>query len=149
MERYDDMAKERSENLAELKTVAGRFSSEKGREGLISFLEEVALATPLDAYSRSENAMTLMTAHAAKGLEFSTVFMVGMEQGLFPHSSSAFNPEELGEERRLCYVGITRAKDSLYLIHARTRKLFGETKYAEISEFLDGLGKDVAKRIFL
>lgn len=149
LDERDDKEEERRENLAELKTVAERFSQEKGAEGLQSFLAEVALAAPIDAYSERKNALTLMTVHAAKGLEFGTVFMVGMEQGLFPHASSAFDSAELEEERRLCYVGITRAKDALYLIHARTRKLFGETRHARISEFLDDIDQELVERIVL
>ncbi len=145
----EENEEERRENLSQLKTVAERFSKEKGVSGLRVFLEEIALASPIDNYDGNNNALTLMTAHAAKGLEFSTVFMAGMEQGLFPHKSALIHREELEEERRLCYVGVTRAKDALYLIHARTRKLFGETRHAEVSEFLRDLGEDVAAKVVL
>lgn len=140
---------ERLENIKELKTVAGRFSGIKGQKGLQSFLEEIALMTDIDALDERQNAVTLMTVHAVKGLEFDHVFIAGMEQGLFPHSASLFDRAELEEERRLCYVGITRARQSLYLIHARGRTIYGSTNYQEPSEFIADLDDDVVERIII
>ncbi len=140
---------ERLENIKELKTVAGRFSGIKGQKGLQSFLEEIALMTDIDALDERQNAVTLMTVHAVKGLEFDHVFMAGMEQGLFPHSASLFDRAELEEERRLCYVGVTRARQSLYLIHARGRTIYGSTNYQEPSEFIADLDDRVVERIII
>ncbi|MFH1713257.1 MAG: UvrD-helicase domain-containing protein [Candidatus Jacksonbacteria bacterium] len=140
---------ERLENIKELKTVAQRFSDFPGADGLRSFLEEIALMADIDALDERQNAVTLMTVHAVKGLEFDHVFMVGMEQGLFPHAASLFNKADVEEERRLCYVGITRARQSLYLIHARGRTIYGSTSYQEPSEFIADLDDDVVERIIL
>jgi DNA helicase-2/ATP-dependent DNA helicase PcrA len=103
-----------------------------------AFLEAVSLVTDLDdAEAEEESAVTLMTLHTAKGLEYPTVFLTGMEDGIFPHIRSLGDPEELEEERRLCYVGITRARERLYLCHAWTRTLFGRTDYYPPSRFLN------------
>jgi len=126
----------RLENVKELRSVAAEFPS------LSEFLENVALVEqeylpdhPFDR-RKKRNAVTLMTLHAAKGLEFAVVFIVGMEEGLFPHSRSMLEPEELEEERRLCYVGITRARDRLFLTYARRRMYFGTYGSNMISRFL-------------
>jgi DNA helicase-2/ATP-dependent DNA helicase PcrA len=123
----------RYENIRELMTVA------VDREVLSDFLEEVALVSDLDTMDNSKQALTLMTTHAAKGLEFEHVFLIGMEEGIFPHSRSLIDPRQLAEERRLCYVGMTRAKQKLNMVYADQRKLFGETQYNTRSRFLDDI----------
>jgi DNA helicase-2/ATP-dependent DNA helicase PcrA len=127
----------RFENLKELISVANNHSSLEPRESLSSFLEETSLIADIDNYDEKAPALTLMTLHNAKGLEFNNVFIVGMEEGIFPHSRSLFNAEELEEERRLCYVGMTRAKEILYLIRANERLLWGLIQANAPSRFLD------------
>jgi DNA helicase-2/ATP-dependent DNA helicase PcrA len=94
------------------------------------------LVSDIDLHDPNSQAVSLMTLHAAKGLEFAVVFMVGMEEGVFPHSRALFEPEELEEERRLCYVGMTRAKQQLYLLHASARLLYGNTQHNVPSRFI-------------
>ncbi len=136
LERFDKNDPEdvaRLENIKELRSVAERFPN------LILFLENVALIETESKNVASDSQsgqLTLMTLHAAKGLEFDTVFMVGMEEGLFPHSKTSLDSDELEEERRLCYVGITRAKRHLYLTYARRRLYFGVTTSNMISRFI-------------
>ena len=120
----------RWENIEELKTVAYEY------ENLDSFLENMALVSDVDNYDTSADAVIMMTLHCAKGLEFDTVFMAGMEEGLFPHSRSISEPNEMEEERRLCYVGMTRAKKRLYLIYCKSRTVFGRTQLGIKSRFL-------------
>ena len=115
----------RWQNVMELKTVAEERSPGKGQEALEQFLAEVALWQDQDSYKSRERGLTLMTFHAAKGLEFKVVFMVGMEEGLFPHASAFADPRELDEERRLAYVGLTRARHRVYCLYAFNRRLFG------------------------
>lgn len=127
-------ARNRLDNLEQL--LAG-MEEHSAREGsLVEYLEEVALITDVDSYDQSLDRVTLMTLHAAKGLEFPVVFMVGMEEELFPHSRSHEGQEELEEERRLCYVGMTRAMEKLYLTHARRRRIFGDYQFNPPSRFL-------------
>jgi len=129
---------DRVENVKELKTVASRF------ENLQEFLENVALVeSESNSKSHNQNAITLMTLHAAKGLEFNNVFMIGMEEGLFPHSRSLTDASELEEERRLCYVGITRAKERLMLLYAKKRTYFGSVQANESSRFLKEIPNDL------
>ena len=128
-----EVGKMRIENVKELRSVAEEFPN------LVEFLENVALVEAADAPGRKkadQAAVTLMTLHSAKGLEFPVVFMVGMEEGLFPHSRSLMDPQELEEERRLAYVGITRAKLRLYLTHTRSRLYFGSRTNNLVSRFL-------------
>ncbi|HAZ17030.1 MAG: ATP-dependent DNA helicase [Parcubacteria group bacterium GW2011_GWA2_43_13] len=139
----------RLENIAELKTVAKKFRQEKGVQGLSLFLEEVALLTDLDREDARGDQLTLMTLHSAKGLEFKTVFVAGCEEGLLPHSNSMMRPEELEEERRLCYVGITRAKENLYLTHTRQRTIFGKTMVNLPSQFIADMPDELVERIIL
>ena len=106
-------------------------------ERVQAFLEAVSLVTDLDADDPDQSAVTLMTLHSAKGLEYPVVFMLGLEDGVFPHVRSLGEPDELEEERRLCYVGITRARERLYLVHAWSRMLFGSTDYHPPSRFLE------------
>jgi DNA helicase-2/ATP-dependent DNA helicase PcrA len=125
-------AADRIENVKELLSVAEGYNE----QSLESFLEEVALIADVDNYSESTNAVTLMTLHSAKGLEFPAVFIPGMEEGIFPHSRSLFDAEQMEEERRLCYVGMTRAKERLFLLYANSRLLYGATNHNPPSRFL-------------
>jgi DNA helicase-2/ATP-dependent DNA helicase PcrA len=131
-----DSSQERWENVRELLTVARKFDRE-GPGGLPTFLEEVALVQDADSVGEGEQAVTLMTMHAAKGLEFPAVIIAGMEEGLFPHSRTVLNAHELEEERRLCYVAITRAKERLFITLARWRTIFGNRAANVPSRFLD------------
>lgn len=131
-----ETADERMENVRELLTVAAKYDDE-GPKGLARFLEEVALLQDTDRLVEGEAAVTLMTMHAAKGLEFPIVVIVGMEEGLFPHSRAVWDPHEMEEERRLCYVAITRAKERLYVTLARSRIIFGTRQTNIASRFLD------------
>ncbi|HSX28268.1 MAG TPA: UvrD-helicase domain-containing protein [Candidatus Saccharimonadales bacterium] len=125
-------AEARLENLKELVSVAREYEE----LGLSGFLEEVALISDLDTVEDQSDAVTLMTLHAAKGLEFPVVFMIGMEESIFPHSRALFNPEEMEEERRLCYVGMTRAREELHLLSAASRLIYGTTQHNPPSRFL-------------
>ncbi|MEX0832790.1 MAG: DNA helicase PcrA [Actinomycetota bacterium] len=129
-------AEGRIENIKELVGVAAEFESRDGEGGLAEFLEQVALVTEQDEYDQAASTVTLMTLHNAKGLEFPVVFIVGLEDGIFPHYRSMGDTGELEEERRLAYVGITRARERLYLCHAWSRTLFGGTNYNPPSRFL-------------
>lgn len=131
----------RFENVKELITVAA------GHETLDLLLESVALVQDQDSYDGSSDAVTLMTLHSAKGLEFPVVFIVGMEEGVFPHSRSLLDNHELEEERRLCYVGITRAKERLYLLHSRARRLWGSMQVNLRSRFIDEIPAEVKEEI--
>jgi DNA helicase-2/ATP-dependent DNA helicase PcrA len=130
-------AEGRLENLQELVNAAVDYDKEEGG-GLRDFIDAAALVSDTDQYT-ADAPVTLMTMHAAKGLEFPLVFIVGMEDGLFPHSRSATDPAELEEERRLCYVGITRAERFLYVSHAMRRRVYGEELASEPSQFLNEL----------
>jgi DNA helicase II / ATP-dependent DNA helicase PcrA len=127
---------ERIENLSELLSVADEYEKVKGKITLADFLEEVALISDLDNYKEQADGITLMTLHTAKGLEFKTVFIVGLEENIFPHSRSLFDPPALEEERRLFYVGITRARETLYLLYATSRLYFGNIQSNQPSRFL-------------
>ena len=122
----------RLENVRELISVAREFDA----ADLGQFLEEVALISDVDAYDQTADAVTLMTLHAAKGLEFPVVFLVGLEEGVFPHSRALFDQDQMEEERRLCYVGMTRAMEELYLIYASRRLLYGSVTHNPPSRFL-------------
>lgn len=133
----------RLENVKELLSVTARFDQGEGDTGLTAFLEQVALISDIDTYDESGNAVTLMTLHSAKGLEFPVVYMSGMEEGLFPHRRSVDDSEELEEERRLCYVGMTRAREELLFAYARLRNMMGQTTLSEISRFLREIPDDL------
>ncbi|HEX7259913.1 MAG TPA: UvrD-helicase domain-containing protein [Candidatus Saccharimonadia bacterium] len=133
------LAGDRIENVKELLSVAADYEG----MNLGEFLEEIALVSDLDNYSTESNAVTLMTLHAAKGLEFPVVFMPGMEEGIFPHNRSLAQASEMEEERRLCYVGMTRAKQELYLLHAQSRLLHGQIQRNVPSRFLGDLPPEV------
>lgn len=131
----------RVENLSELKSVLS------SAQGLDSFLETVGLVSDIDEYKTEVSALTLMTIHAAKGLEFPVVFLCGMEEGIFPHSRSSFDPSEIEEERRLCYVGMTRAKDRLYMLYAGERRIFGAVQANPPSRFLFDVPDDLVVKL--
>ncbi len=138
----------RYENISELKSVASRADNPPaGEAGLETFLENVTLVSDIDNYDRAADAVTLMTLHNAKGLEFPIVFMVGMEEGLFPHARSMFEPSELEEERRLCYVGMTRAQKRLYLTYAAARMIYGTTSANQPSRFISDIPNELTERI--
>ena len=130
---------ERLENVHELRTVAAEHFPTPGRMSLIHFLDEVALVADSDDLEEVADAPVLMTLHTAKGLEFPVVFIVGMQEGLLPHSRSLDEPRQLEEERRLCYVGVTRAMKRLYLLHSLSGGLYGDTGRSIPSRFLDDL----------
>ncbi|MGC8666670.1 MAG: DNA helicase PcrA [Chthonomonadales bacterium] len=132
-------AQSRSENVQEFLTVTTRFDAESDDRSLAAFLEQVSLVSDLDTLDARADAVTLMTLHSAKGLEFPVVFLVGLEEGVFPHARAMNSDRELEEERRLCYVGITRAKEELYLTHAYRRTLFGTISYNPRSRFLNDI----------
>jgi DNA helicase-2/ATP-dependent DNA helicase PcrA len=136
-----DEAEARLENLQELVNAAVDYDQQE-QEGLRDFIDHAALVSDADQYKR-DAPVTLMTMHAAKGLEFPLVFIVGLEDGLFPHSRSAADPAELEEERRLCYVAITRAERFLYVTHAMKRRVYGEEMAAEPSQFLNEMPLDL------
>jgi DNA helicase-2/ATP-dependent DNA helicase PcrA len=129
-------AETRKENLQELIGVGREFEARFPDGGLPDFLEQVALVTEQDEYDEASGSVTLMTLHNAKGLEFEVVFIAGMEDGVFPHHRSMTEPDQMEEERRLAYVGITRARRRLYITHAWNRSLFGATSYNPPSRFL-------------
>jgi len=127
----------RLENLRELVTVAQEFEELTGEESLEAFLQHLALITDVDTWQEQADRVTLMTLHSAKGLEFPTVFLAGLEEGLFPHARTIEEEQGLEEERRLCYVGMTRAKERLYISYARQRMIFGVIHPAVPSRFVD------------
>jgi DNA helicase-2/ATP-dependent DNA helicase PcrA len=141
-ERSED-AISRLENLQELVNVAAEYDRTAEEPSLSGFLDNVSLVSDIDSAEISGNAVTLMTLHSAKGLEFPVVFLVGMEEGVFPHSRSMASDRELEEERRLCYVGMTRAREELYLLYAHRRSLYGQPNFTSRSRFLDDLPPDV------
>ncbi len=132
----DEGDSERLENLAQLVSAVEEFHRSNPEAGLADFLEQVALVSDLEQSGGSRASVTLMTLHAAKGLEFKAVFMVGMEERLFPHVRSLDDPDGMEEERRLCYVGMTRARERLYLLYARRRMIFGQEQANLASRFL-------------
>ncbi len=136
-------AESRLQNLDELLTVAMEFEEEFAENSLNEFLESITLSSDVDNLEESAESVTLMTLHSAKGLEFPVVFLVGMEEGIFPGYKSIGEPKELEEERRLFYVGITRAKQYLYLTCAKHRTIFGSTSYNAISRFVKEIPEEL------
>ncbi len=136
-------AQGRIENLQELSGVAAEVVARDPEAGLAEFLEQVSLVGEQDEYEEEDSNVTLMTLHIAKGLEFPVVFVVGLEDGIFPHYRSMTDTAELEEERRLAYVGITRAQERLYLTHAWSRTLFGKTDYNPPSRFLNEIPREL------
>lgn len=126
----------RLENLMEFKSITENYQKETGTVNLEDFLEDISIVADSSEHQTLDNAVTLMTMHAAKGLEFKVVFLIGMEEGIMPHSMSLNEAGELEEERRLCYVGITRAKERLYITNAKRRMLFGNTNMNPPSRFI-------------
>jgi len=150
-----DDGEKRSENVHELVTVAKKYddlreaASLEERESidtLSAFLEEVALASDVDNVDQNEDAVHMMTLHSAKGLEFPTVFIVGLEEGILPHSRSLLSAGEMEEERRLMYVGLTRAKEKIYLLFTRQRTLFGSMQMNSPSRFLEDIPEKLVKK---
>lgn len=132
----------RLENLEEFKSITKSFEESKGIVSLGEFLEEISLVSDVEEYKNNTNIVTLMTIHSAKGLEFDNVFLIGMEEGLFPHANCLNDVEELEEERRLCYVAVTRARKRLWLVNARSRMLYGKESYNMQSRFIDEIDKE-------
>ena len=137
-----EQGESRWENVEELMTVANKFKNQPWREATTSLLEEVALLSEIDQKDESKDAVTLMTLHSAKGLEFDNVFFVGLEEGILPHSRSLVDTSQLSEEIRLAYVGLTRARKRLFLVYAATRRIYGETRVSQPSRILKVLPKD-------
>ena len=133
----------RLENLEEFKSITKSFEEREGLVSLEDFLLEISLISDVEEYKDDPNRVSLMTVHSVKGLEFNHVFVVGMEEGIFPHMNSLMETSELEEERRLCYVAITRAKDDLHLINARRRTLFGKEQINPVSRFIGEISKDL------
>jgi len=160
---FGNEAESRTENILELVAAAEQFvqqnegfpdfeeeeaeGSHSGLSGLKTFLDQIALVTSGDEHDKTARGVTLMTLHSAKGLEFPVVFLAGMEEGLFPHSRSLTKPREMEEERRLCYVGMTRAKERLYLLSATQRRLYGTTHWNNPSRFIKDLPENLVRKI--
>jgi len=150
---YDELKKEgefkaqsKIENIKELILAVQEFEENNEDKSLTAFLEYVALITDIDLYKGEEDVVTVMTLHSAKGLEFPVVFITGFEEGIFPHSRSLNSGEELEEERRLCYVGMTRAKERLYLTYAWRRNLNGNTLFNSVSRFISEIPKHLKEK---
>ncbi len=138
---------DRRQNVAELLAAASAFDADHGPGGLGEFLERIALVNDSDQVSAAGGRVALMTLHTSKGLEYPVVFMAGMEEGLFPHMRSQDNPREIEEERRLCYVGMTRARRLLYLTNTQSRELYGKRSDSRPSRFLREVDQDLIRRI--
>ena len=136
-------AEVRLENLEEFKSITKTFEEREGLVSLEDFLLETTLVSDVEEYKDDPNRISLMTVHSVKGLEFDRVFVVGMEEGIFPHMNSLMESSEIEEERRLCYVAITRAKEELHLINARRRTLFGKEQANPVSRFISEIGKEL------
>ena len=136
-------AEVRLENLEEFKSITKSFEEREGLISLEDFLLEISLISDVEEYKDDPNRISLMTVHSVKGLEFDHVFVVGMEEGIFPHMNSLMETNELEEERRLCYVAITRAKDDLHLVNARRRTLFGKEQINPVSRFIGEISPDL------
>ena len=132
----------RMENLQEFLSVVKEYETASEMPSLGDFLENISLVSEIDAYDETQDSVVMMTIHSAKGLEFPVVFLTGMEEGLFPSARSSLEDEDLEEERRLCYVAITRAKEQLYITNTKQRMLFGKTSYSVPSRFLDEIPSD-------
>ena len=133
----------RLENLEEFKSITKSFEEREGLISLEDFLLEISLISDVEEYKDDPNRISLMTVHSVKGLEFDHVFVVGMEEGIFPHMNSLMENSEVEEERRLCYVAITRARDDLHLVNARRRTLFGNEQINPVSRFIGEINKDL------
>jgi DNA helicase-2/ATP-dependent DNA helicase PcrA len=137
-------------NVEELITAARQFAAEDSSQTIGDFLEQITLASDVDGWDEQQDCVSVMTLHAAKGLEFPVVYMLAVEQGLLPHERSLSNDQDdLEEERRLCFVGMTRAKQELYLCHAQLRDFRGQARYAVASMFLEELPHDTVETLDL
>lgn len=136
-------AEVRLENLEEFKSITKAFEEKEGLISLEEFLLEISLVSDVEEYKDDPNRISLMTVHSVKGLEFDHVFVIGMEEGLFPHMNSLMENVALEEERRLCYVAITRARDDLHLVNARRRTLFGKEQVNPVSRFISEINPDL------
>ena len=143
IERNDANPTERLQNLREFIALAGEYDADTTEERLADLLERVSLVAEVDSYEETEDTVTLITLHQSKGLEFPVVFIVGMEEGLLPHSRAADSQDDLEEERRLCYVGITRAKERLYLLRSFRRALYGSSGPTIRSRFLEEIPEEL------
>jgi DNA helicase-2/ATP-dependent DNA helicase PcrA len=149
MDSNESEDQERLANIEELITAAKQFAAEDGSRTIGDFLENITLASDVDSLDEKQDSVSVMTMHAAKGLEFPVVYMVALEQGLLPHERSLGRSEEVEEERRLAFVGMTRAKEELYLSHARMREFRGNTLYTVPSMFLEQLPRREIKAVDL
>lgn len=140
---YSEEALSRAQNLGEFINVVAEFAKDHEDAGLADFTEWLALRTDLDAMSEGEDSVTLMTVHNSKGLEFPIVYVVGLEETIFPHENSMFEADGLEEERRLAYVAITRAREQLFLSAAASRQTFGQSKMSPISRFIDEIPEEL------
>ncbi len=136
-------AEVRLENLEEFKSITKAFEEKEGLISLEDFLLEISLISDVEEYKDDPNRISLMTVHSVKGLEFDNVFVIGMEEGIFPHMNSLMENMTLEEERRLCYVAITRAKDNLHLVNARHRTLFGKEQVNPVSRFMSEINSEL------
>ena len=146
-ESRDPQDEARVENIGELLSVAKEFGDANPNGTVQDFLEQVALVNDVDSFEQADSKVTLMTLHSAKGLEFPIVFLAGLEEGLFPHSRTLMEPKEIEEERRLCYVGITRAEKELYVSNATTRTVFGRTNGYLPSRFLKEIPQELLEEL--
>lgn len=137
----------RLDNLMEFKSITASFEEKEGCVDLGDFLNEISLIADVSDHKESDDEVTLMTIHSAKGLEFTVVFLVGMEEGIFPHANSLLEEDGLEEERRLCYVGITRAKELLYLTNSKRRMLYGKDTMNPPSRFIDEINNEYIERV--
>ena len=136
-------AEVRLENLEEFKSITKSFEEREGLISLEDFLLEISLISDVEEYKDDPNRINLMTVHSVKGLEFDHVFVIGMEEGLFPHMNSLMESSDIEEERRLMYVAITRAKDDLHLVNARRRTLFGKEQINPVSRFISEINTNL------
>lgn len=138
----------RIENLEEFKTITKTFEEREGVVSLEDFLLEISLVSDVNEYKDDKNRISLMTVHSVKGLEFDYVFVIGMEEGIFPHMNSLMDNAELEEERRLCYVAITRAREKLYIVNARTRTIYGKESSNPPSRFIKEMNEELLEKEF-
>ena len=143
----NDESQARIENVLELKSNIVNYEENSDDPSLFGFLEETALLTDIDNYDANSDSVVMMSIHAAKGLEFPTVFITGMEEGIFPSGQTIYSSDEIEEERRLAYVGVTRAKKELHLTYAQTRMLFGQTQRNRTSRFLNEIPSEYTEHI--
>ena len=148
MEETDSVeAEAKIQNLHELVSVTRSFEKSHESATLSDFLQEIALLSDIDTYEDDKSGVALMTLHSAKGLEFPVVFMVGMDEGVFPYARSIYEAGEIEEERRLCYVGITRAMDRLFMVSADCRMLYGSTGVNPPSRFIEELPEEFVHKV--